>query len=270
MSNSDSCVCVKDSSPAEDYTHNTVHWFRKDLRLHDNPALREALANSKEFYGVYFLDPEAIKQSRTSPNRVIFLLQCLQDLDLSLRELGSRLFVIRGHPIKEFPKLFKKWGITRLSFEVDSEPFNRQRDAVLTQLAEHSGIQVITQACHTLFDIEEVIAHSGGNPPLVFNDFIKLVAQLGPPKEPAEKPGKALLGSCTTPVTQDHDDKYGVPSVVELGLQESEMPFSVMWRGGEMEALQRMDVFLQQVCIVWLMVRIIYIYVENTSSVTCH
>lgn len=36
-----------------------------------------------------------------------FLLQCLEDLDASLRKLNSRLFVIRGQPANVFPRLFK-------------------------------------------------------------------------------------------------------------------------------------------------------------------
>ena len=36
-----------------------------------------------------------------------FLLQCLEDLDSSLRKLNSRLFVIRGQPADVLPTLFK-------------------------------------------------------------------------------------------------------------------------------------------------------------------
>ncbi|KAG7456333.1 hypothetical protein MATL_G00251170 [Megalops atlanticus] len=38
-----------------------------------------------------------------------FLLQCLEDLDTSLRKLNSRLFVIRGQPTNVFPRMFKAW-----------------------------------------------------------------------------------------------------------------------------------------------------------------
>ena len=40
----------------KDNNHITIHWFRHDLRLHDNPALLEGLKNSKEFYPVFILD----------------------------------------------------------------------------------------------------------------------------------------------------------------------------------------------------------------------
>lgn len=36
---------------------NSVHWFRKGLRLHDNPALQEALSEADSVRCVYILDP---------------------------------------------------------------------------------------------------------------------------------------------------------------------------------------------------------------------
>lgn len=36
---------------------HTVHWFRRGLRLHDNPALREGLKNAKTFRCVFIIDP---------------------------------------------------------------------------------------------------------------------------------------------------------------------------------------------------------------------
>jgi len=36
---------------------NSVHWFRKGLRLHDNPSLQEALTGADSVCCVYILDP---------------------------------------------------------------------------------------------------------------------------------------------------------------------------------------------------------------------
>lgn len=36
---------------------NSVHWFRKGLRLHDNPVLQEALDGADGARCVYILDP---------------------------------------------------------------------------------------------------------------------------------------------------------------------------------------------------------------------
>ena len=36
----------------------SIHWFRHGLRLHDNPALLEALDGATEFYPIFIIDGE--------------------------------------------------------------------------------------------------------------------------------------------------------------------------------------------------------------------
>ena len=36
---------------------NSIYWFRKGQRLHDNPALLHALENSTKVYPIFILDP---------------------------------------------------------------------------------------------------------------------------------------------------------------------------------------------------------------------
>jgi hypothetical protein len=79
---------------------HSIHWFRKGLRVHDNPALLEAVKEATTFRCIYILDPWFVGASNTSGIRINkwrFLLQSLEDLDLSLRRLSSRLFVVKGH-----------------------------------------------------------------------------------------------------------------------------------------------------------------------------
>ena len=84
-----------------------------------------------------------------------FLLQCLEDLDCSLRKLNSRLFVIRGQPADALPKLFKEWGTTDLTFEEDPEPFGRVRDHNISALCKELGISVVQRVSHTLYRLDE-------------------------------------------------------------------------------------------------------------------
>lgn len=84
-----------------------------------------------------------------------FLLQCLEDLDRSLKKFNSRLFVIRGQPADALPKLFKKWGTTCFSFEEDPEPFGKVRDQNILQLCSEMNIEVIQAISHTLYKLEK-------------------------------------------------------------------------------------------------------------------
>lgn len=40
---------------------------------------------------------------------------------------------------------------------------------------------------------------------------------MDPVEVPAESITAEIMGKCTTPLSEDHDDKYGVPSLEELG-----------------------------------------------------
>ncbi|CAH2075530.1 unnamed protein product, partial [Iphiclides podalirius] len=64
-----------------------IHWFRLDLRLHDNLALRNAIneAENRKYIlrPTYFLNPESITD--VGHNRLRFLIQSLRDLDTNLQ-----------------------------------------------------------------------------------------------------------------------------------------------------------------------------------------
>ena len=60
----------------------SVMWFRRDLRLADNPALLEARANADEVVALFVLDDELLGTGGNP--RVALLLDCLERLDESL------------------------------------------------------------------------------------------------------------------------------------------------------------------------------------------
>ncbi|KAJ7999486.1 hypothetical protein DPEC_G00194930 [Dallia pectoralis] len=219
---------------------NSIHWFRKGLRLHDNPALLDAVRDSDTLRCVYFLDPWFAGSSNLGVNRWRFLLQCLEDLDASLQKLNSRLFVIRGQPANIFPRLFKDWNISRLTFECDSEPFGKERDAAIRKLAAEAGVEVVSRTSHTLYDLDTIIGLNGGHPPLTFKHFQTMVDSMPPPEHPVEAPSLANMGRCVTPVAENHRDQYGVPLLEELGFDTEDLAPAV-WPGGETEALTRLE-----------------------------
>lgn len=52
---------------------NSVHWFRKGLRLHDNPALQEALNGADSLRCIYILDPWFAGAANVGINRWRFV-----------------------------------------------------------------------------------------------------------------------------------------------------------------------------------------------------
>lgn len=217
-----------------------MHWFRKDLRLHDNPSLRESLMNCRTFRAVYILDPVSAKAASVSANRWKFLLDCLIDLDKSLRKCGSRLHVIRGQPTYVLPKLFQEWNISKLTYECETEPFGQRRDVAVAVLGEEHGVEVISKPSHTLYDPEKTIAFNNGEAPLLIKTFENVLRQMGPPEKPVEAVNREMFKGCICPVTADHTGRFGVPELSELGFNDDDITVGDLWVGGEQEALRRL------------------------------
>lgn len=68
-----------------------------------------------------------------------------------------------------------------------------------------------------------IIELNGGQSPLTYKRFQTLISRMEAVEVPAESITAEVMGKCTTPLSDDHDDKFGVPSLEELG----------EWRRGE-------------------------------------
>ena len=75
-----------------------VMWFRRDLRLADNPALLDA-CDSDGVLPLFVLDPALWGPAGIS--RRWYLSQSLRALDASLRQRHAGLSVVRGNPVRQ-------------------------------------------------------------------------------------------------------------------------------------------------------------------------
>lgn len=98
-------------------------WFRRDLRLHDLPALLDAASADDEVLACYVLDPRL--KASSGQRRLKYLYDALRDLDNSL---NGRLYVTRGRPDQRIPKVVKAIGATSVHVSGDFSPFGRRRD----------------------------------------------------------------------------------------------------------------------------------------------
>ncbi|CAH2320415.1 6-4 photolyase [Pelobates cultripes] len=155
------------------------------------------------------------------------------------------LFVVRGKPTEVFPVLFKQWKVTRLTFELDTEPYSKLRDAEVERLAAEHNVQVIQKVSNTLYDIDRVIAENNGKPPLTYVRMQTVLASLGPPKHPVQAPTLENMRDCQTPWKPTYEERYGVPTLEELG-QDPEKLGPHLYPGGESEALRRLDIHMKR------------------------
>lgn len=67
------------------------------------------------------------------------------------------------------------------------------------------------------FHPSRIIELNGGQSPLTYKRFQTLISRMDAVEVPAESITADIMGKCTTPLSEDHDDKFGVPSLEELG-----------------------------------------------------
>jgi deoxyribodipyrimidine photo-lyase len=97
-------------------------WFRRDLRLHDHPALAAA-AGSAEVLACFVLDPRL--EASSGRRRLQFLGDSLRQLR---DDLDGRLLVTRGLPEEQIPRIAKDVGASSVHISEDFAPFGRRRD----------------------------------------------------------------------------------------------------------------------------------------------
>ena len=124
--------------------------FNRDLRIHDHPALAAA-AKAERTVPLFVFDERLLGSRFAAPNRVAFMLEALRDLDERLRQIGGRLFVRRGDPVREAVALARVCGATAIHVSGDWSAYARAREARLAracaeeriELTVHPGVTVV-------------------------------------------------------------------------------------------------------------------------------
>ncbi|VTR76564.1 cryptochrome/photolyase family protein [Cellulomonas hominis] len=114
-----------------------IHWFRRDLRLGDNPALHAA-AGTGDVLALYVIDPR-LWASAGAPRRA-YLARSLAALDA---QTGGRLLVRHGDPRQVVPAVAREVAATAVHVAASYEPFGRRRDDAVEWDLEEAGVPLV-------------------------------------------------------------------------------------------------------------------------------
>ncbi|MGZ5412390.1 MAG: cryptochrome/photolyase family protein [Solirubrobacterales bacterium] len=206
-------------------------WFRRDLRLCDNPALRAALERHDRVVPVFCFDERLYAGRHASGPRTQFLLESLAELRRGLGERGGALFVRRGRPERELVELAREARCEEVHFAYDVSPFARKRGGRVARAFRAAGIELHQHEGLNAVDVRDVETQAG-RPYTVFSPFHRNWEGIAR-RDVLEAPRDVPVPS---------GPRTGrLPSLAALGLaQEVSDPLP----GGEEAARRRLDAFL--------------------------
>jgi deoxyribodipyrimidine photo-lyase len=160
-------------------------WFRRDLRLDDNPAWAEATSRHDEVVALFVLEPRLLASA--GDKRRDQLLGHLGALHEELRERGGGLTVRTGPAVDALPRAVADANASAVYLNADVSPFSVERDAAVLD-----ALAVPVEAFHglTVHEPGRVLTQAG-EVSQVFTPFYKTWAKT--PLSPWPEPGSASI-----------------------------------------------------------------------------
>jgi deoxyribodipyrimidine photo-lyase len=219
----------------------TLVWFRRDLRLADNPALAAAAAASDRIVPVYVHAPDEAAPWAAGAASRWWLHHSLSALDADLRRRGTPLILRRGPTLAALVQLAAEAGATRIVWNRLYEPALVARDTQLKAALREQGFECASYNAGLLHEPWEIRTGQDG-PYRVFTPFWRACMQkLDTQPAPLAAP-KRLAGPAT---------RIANLALAELGLQPHigwDAQFPAHWQPGEAGAQQRLESF----CAEWI------------------
>ena len=216
---------------------STLVWFRRDLRLVDNPALDAAVAAGGAVVPLFIFAPQEERPWAPGSASRWWLHGSLLHLGEELAALGSRLILRRTvDTLKELKAVATAVKATRVLWNRLYDPHVIARDRHIKSELQAAGLEALSFNAALLHEPWEV-ANKSGRPFQVFTPFWRHCVSLAEPAEPRQAP-QAIPAPKRWPASEPlkkldllpHTDWAG-------GLREA-------WQPGSAAALESLEHFL--------------------------
>jgi deoxyribodipyrimidine photo-lyase len=211
-------------------------WFRRDLRLADNPALHGALASAAHVVCLYVHAPDEEGTWRPGAASHWWLHHGLAALDASLREHGTSLVLRRGPTLRALVEVARACGASAIHWNRLYEPALVERDTGIKAELRRQGFACHSHNAALLLEPWDLRTAQGG-PYRVFTPFWR-AAQAPLAALPPVLPAPAAIPA----------PRVGPPSLAlaDLGLLPRvrwDAGMAAHWQPGEHGALARLAEF---------------------------
>ncbi|WP_334148196.1 cryptochrome/photolyase family protein [Microbacterium sp.] len=220
-------------------TSPSLVWFRDDLRLADNPALRAAIDRGEPVIALYVLDEESPGIRALGGAARWWLHHSLASLDERLRERGGALVLRRGPAERVVRETVTDAGAGAVFWNRRYGGAEREIDASLKSSLRADGLEVASFAASLLHEPWTVTTGSGTHYS-VFTPFWRACLALPAPRAPLPEP-RTVERPTRLPASDSLDDWELLPTRPDWagGLRET-------WEPGEPAARRRLRTFLDE------------------------
>ena len=184
-----------------------IVWFRQDLRLADNPALRAAAATGQPVIALYVLDDDRAGGHAMGAASRWWLHCSLYELN---RSLNDGLHVRAGNAKAALIELVERHNVAGVYWNRCYEPWRVRRDKKIKATLRTKGITATSFDGCVLFPPQSV-SKSDGSTYRVFTPYYKngCLANMPPPRQPFPVPEF----NCLNPDENSIDSLALLPSV---------------------------------------------------------
>ena len=245
----------------------TLHWFRVDLRVHDNTGLHAAAvaargAGGKGVVGLYLITPTDWARHDESPSKIDLMLRTVAALSADLAELNIPLLVrFAGHH-REVPSIVaqvaKEIGAAEVHANRQYELHEFSRDEATGDALKAQGTKFILHHDQCAMPPGDVrtkdMGPSGGKPYTVYTPFkkrwIALCMEQGGIGSPSSGAGITIWPAPAkqeaTGIKADAVPTFGdVPALAAYAQTLGHGPVDAsIWPAGEAHARQHLEQFI--------------------------
>lgn len=158
-----------------------VFIFRRDLRIHDNTGLLQAMAEAETVIPVFIFTPQQVSTTNQyrSSNAIQFMTESLKDLDGEIENWtrGSRLWCYYGTETEALAKIYRTTKFEAVFVNRDYTPYAIRRDRQIKSFCRERKIDFHMATDYLLLDRNDMHA-ANGNKYRVFTIFYRQALKL--------------------------------------------------------------------------------------------
>lgn len=147
----------------------SIVWLRRDLRLHMNTAIENAINDSDQVILFFNFDQNILNKLEKDDRRITFIIESLKDI---VSRIGKdKLYISLGDPKTELLNIATKYqSISGVYFNEDYESYTQKRDKEVTTILNRNNIPVFKYR-DTLFYSPDSLLNKKNKPYKVFTAF---------------------------------------------------------------------------------------------------